>query len=136
LAYGKEVYKNKCHKNTNFSIKRQRWEEYITQKYGNKISFGTIIYRRKDNVIYKYRPLFFTDLKTKIIKCSCLNERCEGKGIFDFKREKFEETNKHSLSKKEHELFCHPKNYEFCEYFSENPECNTIQILREYKGKD
>ena len=120
----------------NHNENRKKWNHYIEQKYGKNVNFTTIFYKNKDNIIFRYRPLFFNNYTTKILKFSCLEEGCEGKGIFDLKSEQFEETNKHSLKNNPHELSCHPKNYEICDYFVKHPESNTIQILREYQNNE
>jgi len=134
LSYGKEIYLIKCHKNSKYDLNRKRWEQYISQKYGDNTSFGPLIHKTQDNIIYKYRPFFFNSYTSKVIKYNCLNEKCEGKAVFDLKDEKFEQKTPHTLSNDEHELSNHIKNFEICEYFSNNPNCNIIQILREYQG--
>ena len=139
LAYGKEVYYKKVRNDCNLSENRIKWNEYIEQKYGENISFGTVYSIKRDekaNIFYRYRPIYCLDHKNKILRYCCLEGGCEGKVLFDLKLEKFEETNEHNLSIKSHVLSNHPKSYEIMQFFHENTEINDILILREYQGPE
>ena len=139
LAYGKEVYYKKVRNDSNLSENRKKWNQYIAQKYGENISFGTVYSIKRDekeNIFYRYRPIYCLDHKNKILRYCCLEGGCEGKVLFDLKLEQFEETNEHNLSNKSHILSNHPKNYEIMKYFHENTHINDILILREYQGSE
>ena len=136
LSYGKEVYYHKLRKTEKIKPDREKWNDYIEHKFGENVSIGTlIIFNRKLKTFYRYRPLFVTNSDTRQLKYCCLESGCEGRILFDLRREIIEETAKHSLGEKSHIFSTHPKNYELQKYFEENQYVNFICVLREYKGE-
>ena len=137
LSYGREVYYKKLRKVEKLKESRIKWNEYIENKFGKNVSLGTFInFNRKEQVYFRYRPLFITDSETRQIKYCCLENGCEGRIIFDLKMEVIEETAKHNIGNNTHLFSSHPKNFEIKKFFDDNKNIDKLCLLREFHGDE